>query len=93
MNEPPNRGEVPYIAWTEDADAEGDLAALYNEWKRNNPGRDSFPGIMKCFSARPDFLKQVMEFSYGLHFADGHLDRRTKEMIATWVSALNACRY
>jgi hypothetical protein len=34
-----------------------------------------------------------MEFSYGLHFADGHLDRRTKEMIATWVSALNACRY
>jgi AhpD family alkylhydroperoxidase len=28
-----------------------------------------------------------------LHFTAGHLDRRTKEMLATYVSALNQCPY
>ncbi len=85
--------DVPYIGWTEDEDAEGKLGELIRFWKEKNPGRDRFPGILKCFSARPDFLEQVMTFSYGLHFSDGHLDRRTKEMIATYVSAINSCDY
>ena len=81
------------IAWTEDGDARGELAEIYAKWKQANPGRDRFPEILKCFSARPDFLRQVMDFSYGVHFSDGHLTRRTKEMIATYVSALNRCKY
>jgi len=28
-----------------------------------------------------------------IHFSDGHLSRRTKEMIATYVSSLNRCPY
>ena len=28
-----------------------------------------------------------------LHFSEGHLTRRQKEMIATYVSALNQCLY
>ena len=32
-----------------------------------------------------------MQFSQHIHFADGHLTRRTKEMIATYVSGLNRC--
>jgi hypothetical protein len=51
------------------------------------------PGILKCFSQRPDFLQSVMDFSYRVHFSDGHLSRRVKEMIATYVSALNQCPY
>jgi hypothetical protein len=39
------------------------------------------------------FLQQVMDFSYGVHFSDGHLNRRTKEMLATYVSGLNRCPY
>lgn len=93
MNQPSDRGNAPFIGWTDDADADGELREIYEQWKRDNPGRDSFPGILKCFSARPDFLRQVMDFSDGLHFAEGYLNRRTKEMIATWVSALNVCRY
>ena len=84
---------VPRIAWTEDEQATGELAATYEQWKQLNPGRERMPDILKCFSSRPDFLRQVMEFSDGLHFADGHLTRRVKEMLATYVSSLNHCRY
>ena len=59
----------------------------------HNPGRTEIPGILKCFSQRPDFLRDVMESSYRVHFSEGHLTRRVKEMIATYVSALNQCPY
>ncbi len=83
---------MPRIAWVEDEQAAGEVAAVYAAWKAANNGR-RMPGILKCFSARPDFLQQVIEFSNGVHFSDGHLPRRQKEMIATYVSGLNACRY
>ena len=81
------------IDWVEDDDARGEVAEVYAAWKAANQGRDRMPGILKCFSARPDFLRQVMDFSYTVHFRDGHLTRRVKEMIATYVSALNRCKY
>ena len=85
--------ESPRIAWVEDDQATGELAEIYGAWRAQNPERGGMPEILKCFSARPDFLAQVMQASYGLHFTDGHLDRRQKEAIATYVSALNQCRY
>jgi hypothetical protein len=48
---------------------------------------------LKCFSHRPDFLRDVIKFSDTVHFSHGHLDRRTKEAIASWVSWLNRCPY
>ena len=84
---------MPRINWIEDEQATGKLAEIYNDWKLNNPGRDRFPDILKCFSARPDFLEDVIGASNRVHFSDGHLSRKTKEMLATWVSALNRCRY
>jgi len=84
---------TPRIAWVEDDQADGELAEVYEAWRKQNPDREGMPEILKCFSARPDFLAQVMQSSYGLHFTDGHLDRRQKEAIATYVSALNRCRY
>jgi alkylhydroperoxidase family enzyme len=83
----------PRIAWVEDDQASGELARVYQAWSEQNPDRNGMPEILKCFSARPDFLQQVMQASYGLHFTDGHLDRRQKEAIATYVSALNNCQY
>jgi hypothetical protein len=51
------------------------------------------PGIIKCFGTRPDFLRQVVDFSNTIHFSQGHLSRRHKEMIASYVSYLNKCPY
>ena len=70
---------MPFLNWIEDDQATGDVAAIYSVWKAANPHRQRMPDILKCFSLRPDFLKQVMEFSYGVHFSDGHLTRRVKE--------------
>jgi alkylhydroperoxidase family enzyme len=89
-------GEAPQpltkIRITEDADATGDIAAAYDFW-RSTSGRKQVPGIIKCFGARPDFLRQVVEFSNAVHFSEGHLTRRHKEMIASYVSFLNRCPY
>ncbi|MFN3649130.1 MAG: carboxymuconolactone decarboxylase family protein [Armatimonadota bacterium] len=82
----------PRIEWVEEADAQGEAAEVYREY-RTATGRDFVPHILKCFSQRPDFLRQVMAFSNTVQFSDGHLDRRTKEMIATFVSGLNRCPY
>ena len=70
-----------------------EVAELYDRWKKDNPGRDRMPDILKCFSGSPVFLKGMLDVSYPLHFEDGALTRRVKEMIATYVSALNQCPY
>jgi len=80
------------IKITEDAEAAGETAAAYDFW-RSGSGRKQVPGIIKCFGARPDFLRQVVEFSNTIHFSEGHLCRRHKEMIASYVSFLNRCPY
>lgn len=80
------------IAITEDDQATGDVAAAYDDWRKGS-GRTQVPGIIKCFGARPDFLRQVLQFSNTVHFSEGHLSRRHKEMIASHVSYLNRCPY
>src|SRR5215470_10849294 len=76
----------------EDAEAAGDVAAASDFWRAGS-GRQHVPGIIKCFGARPDFLRQVIQFSNTVHFSEGHLTRRHKEMIASFVSYLNRCPY
>jgi hypothetical protein len=88
-------GEAPSttkIRIIEDAEAAGDTLAAYDYW-RSGSGRTKVPGIIKCFGARPDFLRQVVDFSNTIHFSEGHLIRRHKEMIASYVSYLNRCPY
>ena len=76
----------------EDQEATGDTLAAYDFWRAGS-GRKQVPGIIKCFGARPDFLRQVVDFSHTVHFSEGHLARRHKEMIASYVSYLNRCPY
>lgn len=76
----------------EDAEATGETAAAYDFWRAGS-GRKQVPGIMKCFGARPDFLRKVIEMGNVIHFSEGHLSRRYKEMIASYVSYLNRCPY
>jgi hypothetical protein len=85
---------TPKIAMIEDAEATGEVAAAYDYWRVNSVrGGQQVPGIIKCFGARPDFLRQVVDFSNQVHFSQGHLTRRHKEMIASYVSFLNRCPY
>jgi len=68
------------------------VATVYDEWRARS-GRQNVSSILKCFSHRPDFLREVMSFSNTVHFSEGHLTRRVKEAIACWVSRLNHCPY
>jgi uncharacterized peroxidase-related enzyme len=76
----------------EDAEATGEVAEAYGYWRASS-GRKQVPGILKCLSARPDFLKQAVDFSNTVQFSDGHLSRRHKEMIGSYASYLNHCAY
>lgn len=84
---------MPFINWISEQDATGDVAAGYQSYFERRPNRTKVADIIKCFSHRPDFMQQVMDFSWQLHFCDGHLTERTKEMIATLVSGQNRCPY
>jgi hypothetical protein len=92
MSERPAKKLSTKIHIIEDYEASGDTAAAYDYW-RSGSGRQQVPGIIKCFGARPDFLKQVVDFSNTVHSSEGHLSRRQKEMIASYVSFLNHCPY
>jgi uncharacterized peroxidase-related enzyme len=76
----------------EESSAAGEVAELYNYF-RTHFGRPDVPGILKCFATHPPLLKHMMGLSESLIFADGHLTRKHKEMIATLVSQQNACPY
>lgn len=80
------------IKMVEDAEATGAVAEAYDYWRAGS-GRTRVPGILKSLSARPDFLRQAVDFSNTIQFSDGHLCRRHKEMIGSYVSFLNSCPY
>jgi hypothetical protein len=82
----------PHIRWIEEGDAKGELAGIYKDYM-SKTGRPGVAEILKCFSLRPDFLNDVITFSNRVHFTEGHLTIRIKEMLATYVSALNRCKY
>jgi hypothetical protein len=55
-------------------------------------GARPVPEIMKTLSLRPEIMEAINNLSR-FHFSDGFLDRRAHEMIASYVSALNKCKY
>ena len=75
----------------EDA-ATGAVAKAYADY-RTRFGRDYVPGILKCFATHPSLLEQMIALASTLLFSESHLSRKIKEMIATYISALNTCPY
>jgi uncharacterized peroxidase-related enzyme len=51
------------------------------------------PGIMRAMSYRPEAMMGMISMANLMHFKDGELKVRTKEQIATYVSALNQCKF
>lgn len=89
---PSNAPPATKIHLIDPSNSSANLATVYNAW-RSHTGRTQIPGILQCFGARPDFLQQVIDFSNTVHFSEGHLTRRHKEMLASYVSYLNQCPY
>jgi hypothetical protein len=56
-------------------------------------GRNPGAGILRTMTLQPEYLKYINDLSQKAHFSDGFLKRRIKEMIATYVSQINHCKY
>ena len=82
---------MPRIKMVQEGQATGELAEIYATTKSQSIAR-VVPEILKTMSLRPDFLAAINAASH-LHFSDGALTRAQHEMIASYVSALNRCRY
>ena len=79
------------IKMVEESEAKGRLAEIYATARAESP-RGIVADILKTMSLRPDFLAAIQAASR-THFSDGALTRAQHEMIASYVSALNRCRY
>lgn len=79
--------QVMRIDWAEEGDPR------FEEVVRLLGGRRQIPGILRTMSLKPQYVAYINDLSRVAHFSDGFLNRRTKEMIATYVSALNRCKY
>ena len=51
------------IRWINESEATGEAARVYAEWLAAHPGRPRIPDILKCFSLRPDFFRDVVAVS------------------------------
>lgn len=76
----------------EESDASPEVARLYAAY-RSRFGRDTVPGILKCFATHPPLLEHMLGIAQGLLFSEGALTRQQKELLATFVSASNSCAY
>ena len=82
---------MPRIKMVDEADATGPLAEIYARTKAQSIA-GVVPEILRTMSLRPDFLEAI-DAGSALHFSDGALSRAEHEMVASYVSALNRCRY
>jgi hypothetical protein len=78
---------VMRIDWAEEGDPR------YEEAIKALGGPPQIPGILRTMSLQPQYMSYINELANRAHFRDGFLKRRTKEMIATYVSTLNKCKY
>jgi hypothetical protein len=79
------------IKMIEERAATGPVAELYFSSKAQSVA-GVVPEILRTMSLRPDFLDAVNAASR-MHFTDGALTRAQHEMVASYVSAINRCRY
>ena len=82
---------MPRIKVVQESEATGPLADLYASARAKSP-IGVVAEILKTMSLRPDFLAAI-DAASRMHFTDGALTRAQHEMIASYVSALNRCRY
>jgi alkylhydroperoxidase family enzyme len=73
-------------------EATGKVKALYDEIK-SELGIDFVPNLYRAMASNPDYLEANWRKVKAVMFQSQRLDRKTKEIIAVAVSAVNACHY
>jgi hypothetical protein len=76
------------IKWVDEDDPEAAKTYRFPEGRKR-----SVAPIMKTMSLRPELMEGINRIAGMAHFTDGFLPRKTKEMIATYVSAINHCKF
>jgi uncharacterized peroxidase-related enzyme len=80
------------LSLVSEADASAEVRELYGRF-REEFSSPRVPGILQCFATHPPLLEHMMGLAKSMLFSEGALGRRTKEMIATFVSSKNNCGY
>ena len=79
-----------YIKTIDQEDATGQLKGIYDNLSENI---GMIPNIIKAQSLRPDLIEPLLGFLGALMMAQHGLSKTTKELIAAYVSKINACAY
>ena len=90
----PKDNEPAGPAWIEvipEAEAEGELAALYAELRSAKTG--SVDHILAIHSLHPETMRDHARLYRTLMHGEGDLTRAEREMIGVAVSAVNGCNY
>ena len=86
------------LKWLENDGSDPDATKFYDSSVRGK-SQEGAPrldpsGIMKAFSLRPDVAYHIFRAAVLGHFdTTGYLPQETKQMIATYTSALRSCVY
>ena len=80
------------LSLVDERTANEEVRALFAQY-RERFARTDLPGIVLCFATNSVLLKGMLEIADNLLFGESLLDRRHKEMVATYVSRQNACPY
>lgn len=82
---------MPRIRTVPPEAATGRLADAYERFTETM-GSPTAPMVFQLSSIRPDIASSLADL-YGALFGGGELSRQSKEVIATYVAALNSCPY
>ncbi|HEX4486041.1 MAG TPA: peroxidase-related enzyme [Terriglobales bacterium] len=80
------------ISLVEERTASEEIRTLFAQY-RERFSRTDLPGILLCFATNAALLKGMLQIAENFLFGESLLNRRHKEMIATYVSQQNACPY
>lgn len=80
------------LSTVDEETASPEVKLLYQRF-RNSFGRPQVPGILQCFATHPPLLEHMLGLAEQMLFVDGALGRQNKELISTYVSAINRCAY
>ena len=81
---------MAYIRTIGDDEATGELAALYEQMRRET---GSIANINRVMSLNPGVLKGALQLRAGFRPGSPNIDGRRREMIATVASANLQCTY
>jgi alkylhydroperoxidase family enzyme len=87
----PDRSCPAWIDVIPETEAEGELAALYDELRSPQTGRVDH--VMAIHSLHPQSMRDHEQLYRTLMYGAGDLSRPEREMIGVVVSAVNRCHY